>query len=224
MKTAFFVTLTVVLCACSTQPTMESMSSSMSRQHGLKTYTSADLDDPDFKLKAAFIYTVLHNTTEVWTHRMNGEVGNEVFVHNSGGEIVFDENQERVDSCANKGSFNYAHYKREPLAHFTVDSLPWMQWGNCRQENTTVQQRIDAYLKDFEAGLRQVVGGGMQLYLPNDFDLTSPGDSEALAFYFSAFDASDYNLKAFILESLPGDNPVADLLNHLQQGFAELLI
>ncbi|PTY36493.1 hypothetical protein BGP77_04125 [Saccharospirillum sp. MSK14-1] len=195
----------------------------MSRHYDLATYSSADLDDPDFKLKAAFIYTVLYNTTEVWTHRMNGEVGNTVFIHDSGGELVFDENQQRVESCENMGSFNYAHYKREPLAHFTVDSLPWLTWGNCRQDSTTLQQRIEAYMKDFEIGLRQVTDNNVPLMLPSGFDLTHPGDREALAFYFQAFEITGYDLNAFITGPQQTADPVSDLLHHLQQGFTELL-
>lgn len=223
MKTVLLITLLLVLYGCASQSSIESMSRSMSRQYDLATYTANDLNNADFQLKAAFVYTVLYNTTEVWTHRMNGEHGNEVFVHESGAEIVFDQNKQRVDSCENRGSFNYAHYQRQPLAHFTVDSLPWLKWGNCREDSTTTEQRLEAYLEDFEIGLRQTAAQDMTLFLPAEFDLTNPGDSEALSFYFNAFDVAEYDLKAFINGPQVTDKSVEDLLRHLKLGFMALL-
>lgn len=223
MKKLLLIVLTGFLCACASQPSVESMSQSMNRQFELASYTSDDLKNSDFEQQAAFIYTVLSHSVEVWTHRMNGEVGNMVFVHESGAEIVFDANKNRVDSCENAGSFNYAHYQRQPLAHFTVDTLPWLLWGNCRQDSTTVSQRVEAYMRDFSDGLHHVNNAIMALSIPVDFDVTSPGNSEALAFFNSAFAAADYDINSTIAEFPLTDEAINDLLLHLNQGFVQLL-
>lgn len=223
MKRVLLIILIGSLYACASQPNVESMSRSMKRQFELATYTAADLDEPEVGLQAAFIYTVLYNSVEVWTHRMNGEVNNQVLVHESGAEIVFDADNNRVDSCENAGSFNYAHYRRQPLAHFTVDSLPWLLWGNCRQDSTTVQQRVDAYLRDFSDGLERVNSAATPLSIPADIDLASPGNSEALAFFNAAFAAADYDVSSVIAERPMTDEAINDLLLHLNQGFIQLL-
>lgn len=61
----------------------------------------------------------------------------------------------------------------------------------------------------------------MPMFLPAEFDLTSPGDSEALAFYFNAFEVSGYDLKAFIVQQSITDESIDQLLSHLKEGFTK---
>ena len=200
LKPLITIIITGLLTSCAMTPSdkLSYMASSASRGLELTKVDQQSLTDPDFIKAAEFIYGVLYNTSEINTHRMNGETENIVIVHESGGEIVFDKNKQRVTSCANKGSYNYAHYKQTPLEHFSVDILPWLRWGNCREAETTLTQRIDAYALDFEASYRFAVAKPGRYFLPEGIDLTAREKETALRFFITAFELANFDLIKFI--------------------------
>ena len=158
---------------------------------------------------------MLANTEELRIHQFNGASDNEVHVKSdiaNGGypELVVrfdrDENGNKIDGtgkhvqdCENKGSFNYKHPQREPLGHFAQDILPWIQWGNCREDATTREQRVSAYIMDIELGLERLIAANSSYYLPNGFNFKESGQSETIAFFVAALDKASFDLNGFII-------------------------
>jgi hypothetical protein len=143
----------------------------------------AALTDPDTRIKLAFLYAALANTREVHIHQMRGASKNRVFVSPDGHhEAVYDEQGKLVTDCANKASYNFFPFDREPLEHFLFDMLPWIDWGNCRLDPTTPAERIDAYLQDFRNGAIDVFNGH-PASLPVNVRFNGNGQSEAAAFF-----------------------------------------
>ena len=105
------------------------------------------------------LYVALQYTPELNIHRMRGATENKVFVSKDGRmEGVYDKNGDLVTNCVNQGSFNYFNRKLEPLKHFEFDTLPWLKSGNCKTDPTDLQERLTAWVADFEIGLRQALG------------------------------------------------------------------
>lgn len=146
---------------------------------------------------------------------MNGAERNQVFVHESGREAVYGSDGKLVKDCENMGSYNYAHYERAPLAHFTVDILPWFRWGNCREDKTSKEQRVNAYIKDFEDGLKISVASKIGYFLPEGFDFSSSGQSEAVSFFLRSLNHTNFKLTEFIMHEQRDP--------HAQQKFLEAL-
>lgn len=118
------------------------------------------------------IYYILQNTPEMNIHRMREEVNNQVFVHESGAEAVYDETGALVTNPYNKGSFNYYNYKTEPLKKFIGDTLPWLEWGNDRVDPTSKDERLYYYLFDLDIGLQTYIFEGRKQSIES-IDITS---------------------------------------------------
>ena len=114
--------------------------------------TYSDFDPVD-QWKEVLIADILSKTQELNTHQMNGQNGNQVFINDDGREAVYDAQGELVTDPVNQGSYNYYHPVNEPLAHFAKDIHPWLKWGNTRDDPSTKEQRLNAYLKDLKAGI-----------------------------------------------------------------------
>ena len=111
-----------------------------------------------FALLVFFMYFIFKNTPEHYQHNMRGE-NNSVYVHKDGhSEVVFDQNGKMVKECMNMGSYNYADRMKSPFLHFFQDRLPWVIWGNCKDDPTTVTERVSAFSKDLLLGLKVTVG------------------------------------------------------------------
>jgi hypothetical protein len=221
MKLLYIFTLSIVLAGCVTAPSknLSDFAVSASEDFGLPEYSKEDLQSQKFKTQAAFIFSILYYTTELNIHRMNGQTENQVFVHDQGGEAVYDKNGDLVTDCVNKGSFNYAHYKREPLEHFSIDILPWLRWGNCREDSTTINQRIEAYTLDFQAGFEIASSDTGGYFLPTDFDPSNPTLSVTLAFFLKAFESEGFELYDFIMNAQSNETECARFLKALKSGF-----
>lgn len=150
---------------------------------------------------------------------MNGETENQVFVHDSGGEAVYDKNGNLVKNCENMGSYNYAHYKKEPLLHFAVDMLPWLRWGNCREDTTTQEQRVGAYIMDIANALEISRSSEVGYFLPEGFSFSSSAQNQAIAFFLAALDQSDFDLYNFILNGQGSEEKRMEFLEILEAGF-----
>lgn len=102
-------------------------------------------------------YLVLQNTPEHHTHNFNSG-NNKVYLSFGGhSETVYDKNGNLVTDCDNMGSFNYFHPYEQPIAHFKADILPWLKMGNCENDPTTVEGRVNAYGADLEIGFRKAL-------------------------------------------------------------------
>lgn len=238
MRNRLPLLLIMFLTACASGP--DQFSKSLTNEFGLQEYTAVDLDNTNTKVKAAFIYTLLANTEELRIHQFNGAADNEVYVKNdiaNGGypEMVVrferDENGEKIDGtgvvvrdCENMGSFNYKHPQREPLGHFTQDILPWIKWGNCREDTTTREQRIIAYIMDLELGLERLIANQSGYYLPRGFNFKDSGQSETIAFFIAALESSNFDLYNFIMNEQSSQEKRKDFYKALNQGINNLFV
>lgn len=126
-----------------------------------------DLANPNVQLKLAFVHTLLLHTQANHSHQLNGEIGNQYFLRKEdGAEVVFDAHGEVVTNCANRSSPNLANPATQPLAHFSLDVWPWMQFGNCNNSATTQQQRVDGYIADLRDALIHIGSTGTGFYMP----------------------------------------------------------
>lgn len=105
---------------------------------------------------SAFIFTIwliLSNTYEVNQHNI-WTSWNEVYVSKDGhNEIAYDSNWEVVSDYTNMWSYNYKHYQNEPFGHFIYDTLPWIMLWNSENDESSIGQRLFAFLKDFWLGI-----------------------------------------------------------------------
>lgn len=152
------------------------------------------------RIKVAFIINALANTNEYNAHRMNGE-DNQVLLHKDGQmEVVLDSKGKVVEDCANKASGNFYHPQREPLDHFQFDTMPWIFFGNCKEDPTSVEQRTEAFLKDFYTGLEKATDPSMVNDLPKNFKFNKANQEETIAMFFK------------VMSELPNDS-LSELLN-----------
>lgn len=237
MRIVFVLVVISALASCATGPNQ--FGKSMVNKYGLDEYSIRNLDDPNFKARSAFIYTLLANTEELRIHQFNGETKNEVWVSNgatdSGGyaELVvkfkFDENGNRIDGtgahvrdCENMGSFNYKHPVYSPLGHFAQDILPWIEWGNCSGDTTSQEQRISAYVEDIEIGLERVIASGTGYVLPVNFSFSESGQAETIAFFIKAFELAEFELYPFIMEGASEPKSRKLFIASLEKGLIEI--
>lgn len=159
-------------------------------RHGLVPFEKGFFKDEDNRWKANFIFVTLANTYEVNIHRMNGETGNQVVTDPQGhSEAVYDEDGKLVTDCANMGSYNYHNAQSEALRHFAFDTWPWIEFGNCREDPTTAEQRIEAYLKDLKSSLETVYAHADDMHVPKAMELSIDGQWQTVAFFFLILDS-----------------------------------
>jgi len=104
-------------------------------------------------------YHVLKNTPELNIHQMRGAVNNKVYISKDGHkEAVYDNSGKLVTDPVNMGSYNYSHPSDEPFGHFVNDMLPWIMWGNSKDDPTSISERLSAYSKDLYIGLLFTIG------------------------------------------------------------------
>lgn len=237
MKIQIIIIFILCLVSCATGP--DQFANSMTSDYELKEYSGADLENREFKEKVAFIYTLLANTQELRIHQFNGASDNEVYVKSemvNGGypEMVVrferDANGNKIDGtgkhitdCENMGSFNYKHPEREPLGHFSQDMLPWIKWGNCREDSTTLEQRISAYTADIELSLERLVAVNSPYYLPSGFEFRHNYQTETIAFFFGALERSGFDLYGFINGDTASTESRKEFYKALENGINSLV-
>ena len=206
----------------------------LSNDLGLPKLSKKSIKSKNIKSNSAFIYTVLANTRELRIHQMNGAVNNRVYVHDDGREAVFvsdvDENGNDVDGtsklvkdCLNQGSFNYYHYSDQPLGHFSGDILPWLVWGNCKNDPSSLNQRIEAYMLDFRDGFRRAIDSNEGYYLPKRFKFKKTGQSEAVGLFFKSLESQGFKLESFVPSQLHDLERQEEFFEALEAGMKELL-
>jgi hypothetical protein len=135
------------------------------------------------------IYEILRQTSESAIHQMRGEHENKVYYKESGEEVVFDKDGNRVSNGYNDGTFNYAFYKEEPLLHFTMDISPWIMMGISENDPTEVKERIYAYMGDLENGITRAHKAAPFNPLPESHQWEKLGQLQALGVFVKAIEA-----------------------------------
>ena len=202
MRLLLPASLLVLLTGCATNTGPAGFAKSMTKTYDLQEYKAADLNNKNIYEETAFIYTLLKNTQEIRIHQFNGQTNNRTFlrsVKTDGGyqELVFNVAVDKdgkeisgqsvaVTDCENKGSFNYKHPFEEPLGHFAEDIFPWMLLGNCREDSTTQEQRIHAYVEDIKIAFDTLQKNHTVYRLPETFNFFAEGQSETIALFKKA--------------------------------------
>ena len=109
---------------------------------------SYDIKEEIPERELSIIYFIMDNTEEYHIHCMRGEDQNQVFVHNDGTVVVVDKNHHQVTNY-NRGTIRIAR-KSDPIGHFILDTLPWLNFGVDSNDPTTIEERLEAYLKDMQ--------------------------------------------------------------------------
>lgn len=120
----------------------------------MKLEVNLDEEIPEGNLSA--INYILKYTYENHIHKMRGEEDNKVYTKETGEEAVFDKEGNLVTNSWNKGSFNYGAYSK-PINKFEVDILPWLIWGNTREDPTTFDERFYHYIMDLDNGIQSYI-------------------------------------------------------------------
>lgn len=151
--------------------------------------------------EAVLTYNLLLNTNELQIHQLRGAIGNQVFVHDDGREVVFDSEGKLVKDGINDGSYNYAHPSKDPIMHFVLDILPWLILGNSRQDPTTLPERLEAYVKDLESGLIRMHRSKIRNL---DIESLKKFELEAIGVFLSAIGTTGFNkISDFLKENQP---------------------
>ncbi|MCH9693447.1 MAG: hypothetical protein K0U72_02965 [Gammaproteobacteria bacterium] len=173
--------------------------------YALQKFRAKDLADEEFAKQVGFIYTVLSRTGEEHSHQLGGETDNEVWVHEDGHtELVVrfdrDEHGEKIDGtgaqvtdCKNMGSYNYYHPNEQPLGHFAADIFPWFKLGNCADDPSTSDERIEAYVQDLRDGAGYVLSQDIDYTLADGFRFKGKGQSETTAIFLRALEIGGFD-------------------------------
>ena len=121
-----------------------------------------DREKEPSKEQLSAIWYILSRTGEINIHQMRGERENRVFIRKSDKnngymEAVYDGEGKLVTNSYNKGSFNFYYYREEPMNHFLFDSLPWLEWGNAKDDPTTFDERLYYYIQDLDLGIQAYI-------------------------------------------------------------------
>ena len=64
------------------------------------------------------------------------------FAMDSGFEVIYDADGNRVDDSRDVGTYNYVSPNSDPFGHFIKDVMPWFKYGNSQDDTTTKEQRV----------------------------------------------------------------------------------
>jgi hypothetical protein len=181
------------------------------------------INDREIPLKhQQIIYEVLKRTSEVRTHKMRGQEDNNIYYNKeTGQEIVFDKDGNRVNNGYNDGSYNYAFYQDEPLLHFIMDTSPWIQLGQSESDPTTVNERIYAYMGDLESGMVKAQRAAPFEPLPDAHLWTELGQLQTLGIFIKAIEAGEAQefFELFDQDDEISDEQIIRVLTKLNKGF-----
>lgn len=147
------------------------------------------------------IHYILSNTPEYNIHKMRGESENVVYIKKDEEgtgchEVVYDGNGDIVTNDYNQGSYNYYCYEDYPIKHFNEDILPWLLWGNTKDDPTSFDERMFYYTLDLDNGIQSYIfSDDFDHNLKIDFEELTDGEKMTYRFFnFLLFD-SDYLIK-----------------------------
>lgn len=211
--------------------------SELKPRFGLMNIEIDNLYENPIRTEAALIFTILLHTYEGDIHRMRGAIHNQIIFDDYGHEAVFefelDENglpiegtssELTITNCMNMANYNYFHQKEYPLAHFAVDILPWLLEGNCGNDPTSIAERIDAYVLDFQRGMESIIKTESGYYHPKFIDGINNGQLEALSFLIKALELGGFNRNELTLSNFGNENVRLMLRTALEIGLKEMLV
>ncbi|MBO7583050.1 MAG: hypothetical protein J6T20_04605 [Treponema sp.] len=151
----------VLLCSCASKPKSQPTGKMDMVQAFEESYVDVeniqlelalekmgiDISKPIPDSDLSILNLILRNTYEISIHRMRGEDENEVYTNDDGREFVYDKDGKLVTNAWNQGSYNYAPYSK-PVDKFLLDILPWIVWGNTRDDPTSMRERLYYYSMD----------------------------------------------------------------------------
>ena len=145
-----FLIISLIILSCSTNSGID-LSDSKSEKE-IKELNKAELN------KINFIYNVLINTSEIYSHNLGEVTTNKVYLDKDGHkEAVYDNQGNLVTDDVNKGSYNYFPKIKFPFQHFNFDILIWIKWGNSQKDSSTIEERVNAFSNDFIDGCSTVI-------------------------------------------------------------------
>ncbi len=201
----------------------EGQADSLTQQYGLAPTVERIQKGKDSE-KLAILYRILSNTPEVYIHRMRGAEGNKTYLHKDGHrEVVFDENDKRVEDGINNGSYNFFHPEKQPLKHFLADIHPWIMWGASAKDPTTKKERIRAYVEDMEIGIRASLKQ-KKAPVPKKWD--SMGQTQVLALFMRIIEEGEAGKLFGFFKKGTGeisDKEMIDVILRLEKGFNKVL-
>jgi hypothetical protein len=188
MKRLFlFVLLVIIFFGCLSQKESVNL-----RQLFSINYDRPKNPEPE---QLSIVWYVLKNTYENNIHKMRGETGNVVYVHEDGREAVYDKNGNLVTNDYNKGSFNYYSYE-EPIKKFIGDIAPWLLWGNTENDPTSFNERLYYYTLDLDYGIQSYIFKGSNERLEIiSFNEISNNEKEVYYIFIKLLFNENYKIK-----------------------------
>ena len=169
-----------------------------SAQSSVAKTNSYDLSNPEVQMKLAFVHTLLVQTRRKHSHQLNGATGNQYYLRKTdGAEAVFDKEGNLVSDCVNKTVANSVNPMLQPLAHFSLDVLPWLQNGNCKAQVIPAEKRVNAYIRDLRDSLNLSTANGGGFYLPEFPDLMTV-NFKGFFLFTTQLERHGFELKKFI--------------------------
>ena len=203
--------------------------------YDLQKYRAKDLADGSFNQQVNFIYAVLSRTDEEHSHQLGGELNNEVWIHDDGHteavvRVDRDEQGNKIEGtgalvteCMNMGSYNYFYPPEQPLGHFAGDIFPWLKLGNCENDPSSSDERVEAYILDLRDGVISVLGEDAEHSLTEQFKFKGKGQSETIALFLMAMELGEFDPE--MLGEMSADNvELRDkFLSSMEIGLKELM-
>ena len=95
--------------------------------------------------------------------------------------------------------------------------------GNCREDPTSINERIEAYMLDLEMGMNASFSSDMGFSLPEKFKFKEFGQSDAFSFFKKALEVSSFDLEDFVPNKMDNVDRRRAFLGAIETGFKELL-
>lgn len=215
---------------------MSNFVSGLNSKFELESIKISDLSKVPMRKHSAVIFTILLHTHELEIHRMRGAIHNVVYTGPEGHkEAVFEfdldengmpieETSRPVTDCFNEASYNYYHPSEFPYAHFTADILPWLEMGNCRNDPTSISERIEAYILDFNRGMESIINTSSGYYAPKFIDGKNDSQLEGLSFLLKALELGGFNMDDLSPSNLRSKEYRTALSESLKAGLKEILV
>lgn len=210
--------------------------SGLYNRFSLENIEISDLSEDPLRMNSAVLFTTLIHTHELEIHRMRGAIHNVVYTGPEGHkEAVFefdiDENDMPIEGtsrpvtdCFNQASYNYYSPREFPYAHFTADILPWLEMGNCRNDPTSISERIEAYMLDFNRGMDILINSSSGYYAPNFIDDKNDSQLEGLSFLLKALELGGLNIIELSPSNFRNREFRTNLSEALEAGLKEMLV
>jgi hypothetical protein len=147
---------------------------------------------------------LLMHIPETNAHQLRGETDNTVLIDSSGhNEAVYGKDKQLITKGFNQGSYNYYARHSDPLRHFAYDTLPWLAHGNAKDDPTSREERVDAYIKDMALGQTAMSKNTSQA-CPEAVPALSEAEREAADIFSQTLAAKDTAaMRATLLAALP---------------------